>query len=63
MIDAERDATTFGEEYYTDIYIQDEDLLNTAGKWIEMLLVPLIMLAQKQSTQTDIQTWSKNRKQ
>ena len=30
MMDAESDAVTFGEEYYTDIYIEDEDLLNAS---------------------------------
>ena len=30
MTDAERHATTFGKEYYTDIYIEGEDLLNTS---------------------------------
>ena len=30
MTDAESDAATFGEEYYTDIYIEDEDLLNAS---------------------------------
>ena len=30
MMDAESDAATFGEEYYTDIYIEDEDLLNAS---------------------------------